>query len=233
MLPLLRSLYPLLISCLMLVVTACSSTSEAPQPLLSSPVGQRDLSGYWEKSYQRSDDFGNRFNLYAADIRRLQMNDQRGDLGGTAIRSSNINTQAINGLIRFTEELTRMPALVIEQDERSIHIEREEDFPLDCHWGTQATSQSSHVFGRDYCGWDGERLLFRMDISGGLQIIHQFSLSADASILNITTTVSSAQAALPLTISNFYQRYEPHSEGFDCTLTLTHSRVCRRAGAEP
>src|SRR5699024_6140151 len=74
MLPLLHSFYPLLISCPLLVITACSSTSEAPQPLPSSSVEQRDLSGYWEKNYQRSDDFSNRFNLYAADIRRLQMN---------------------------------------------------------------------------------------------------------------------------------------------------------------
>lgn len=235
MLALPRLLHPLSITCLVLATAACTNTPspEGPQATPSPQAEQRDLSGHWEKDYQRSDDFANRFNLYVADIRRLQMQDQRADLGGAQLRTSTVNAEAINGLARFAEELTRMPALVIEQDEDSIHIDREEDFSLDCDWGEGHYSQNTHAFGRDYCGWDRQRLVFRMDITGGLQIIHQFSLSPDASMLNITTTVSSEQAALPMTISNFYQRYDAPDANFDCTLTLTRSRVCQRTGERP
>lgn len=230
---LLRPFCPLFLTCLVLAAAACSSTPDEQQMITSTGAETRDLSGHWEKDYQRSDDFSNRFNLYVADIRRLQLQDQRGDLGGARLRTSNINAEAINGLARFAEELTRMPGLVIAQNEGSIDIDREEDFSLDCDWGDQRYSQNIHAFGADYCGWDRQRLVFRMDITGGLQIIHQFSLSPDASMLNVTTTVSSDQAALPMTISNFYQRYDAPEEGFDCTLTLTRSRVCQQTGSRP
>lgn len=226
----LRLFYLLPVTCLVLAA-ACSSTPGEQQTITSTQPEPLDLSGHWEKDYQRSDDFANRFNLYVADIRRLQLQDPRGDVGGARLRTSNINAEAINGLARFAEELTRMPGLVIAQNEDSITIDREEDFSLDCDWGEQRYSQNTHAFGTDYCGWDQQRLVFRMDLTGGLEIMHQFSLSPDATMLNITTTVSSEQAALPMTISNFYQRYDAPEDGFDCTLTLTRSRVCQRTGS--
>ena len=201
------------------------SSPSAPVPARTTNTFQ-DFSGYWEKNYGRSDDFANRFNSYVADIRRIAFNQSRGEVSGLQLNTRGINADAINGLARFTEELTRSPALVIEQDQRLISIERENDFTLRCLHGTEGGATARNAFGAEICGWNDQRLIIRMELSGGLNIAHQFSLSPDTSQLNVTTTVSSAQASLPFVISNYYDRYEAPQENYECTLTLTRNRVC-------
>jgi hypothetical protein len=221
----------------LLWLTSCQSAppSQAQQdmprllPLVATPAP--DLSGHWEKNFNMSDDFSSRIALFVADIQRRYTVPQgqrgRGDfaMGGTPIRA-----EAINGLARFAEELTRIPLLEILQDDIGIHIERENDFSLRCSWQDGEPERSSSVFGIDACGWSGQRLLFSMTLQGGLGILHQFSLSADGSMLDLTTTVSSDSVAAPLIIRNVYQRYEPPEENYNCILTLTRSRVCTQRG---
>jgi hypothetical protein len=221
---------PALALCLL---TACAS-EPAPQAPAAAPERSgdlRDFSGHWEKNYQLSDDFNQRFELYAADIRRMIARLNQGDVEALPmLRGRGLSVDAINGLARFAEELTRMPLLDITQDEVLIEIERENDFALRCAYENLQFVRSNNAFGADLCGWNGERLQFQMLLAGGLNIAHQFSLSADGSMLNVTTTLSTDDVAVPLVISNFYQRYEPPAEDYDCLLTLTRNTVCTQRG---
>jgi hypothetical protein len=217
------------------VLLFCSACTSVPKnetaggaPLRTDPL--RDFSGHWEKNFQLSDDFNNRFRLYIADVQRRMVNTQgRGDL--QLGPSAGLSTETVNGLARFTEELTRMPLLEILQDDHSINIEREQDFTLHCAYEDKLYTSSTNAFGADLCGWDRDRLVFRMNLPGGLNISHQFSLNADASMLNVTTQVSSGAVSVPLVISNYYVRYEPPEEDYNCLLTLTRNTVCSQRQA--
>lgn len=217
-----------------LLLGACASTPEPPAPTAAAPLrtGElRDFSGHWEKNYQLSDDFNTRFSLYAADVRRVIARLNQGDLEALpALRGRGINVNAVNGLARFVEELTRMPLLEIVQDDALIEIERENDFTLRCAYADLQFVRSANAFGSDLCGWTDERLQFRMELGGGLSIAHQFSLSPDATMLNVTTTVSTDDIAVPLVISNYYQRYTPPEDDYNCLLTLTRNTVCTQRG---
>lgn len=216
------------------LLNACASRPAAPDPQAAAPVRSgelRDFSGHWEKNYQLSDDFNLRFSLYAADIRRLIARMNQGDVEALPmLRGRGLSADAINGLARFAEELTRMPLLTIEQDATRIEIERQDDFTLRCLYADLQFVRGSNAFGSDLCGWTDERLQFQMVLGGGLTIAHQFSLSPDASMLNVTTTVSSDDVAVPLVISNYYQRYTPPEEDYNCLLTLTRNTVCTQQG---
>lgn len=229
---LLRSCYSCFVILAGLWLGGCT-TSETPQAAAEPPQRQgelRDFSGHWEKNYQLSDDFNARFGLYVADIQRLLASQGRSDISMPLVRGGGVSTDAINGLARFTEELTRMPLMEISQDDALIEIEREDDFTLRCAYQDRQFVNSTNTFGTEVCGWNAERLQFRMTMAGGLMIAHQFSISADASLLNVTTTVSSDAVAVPMVVSNYYQRFEPPEEDFNCVLTLTRSRVCNQRG---
>lgn len=226
---------PLLLG-LSLLLGACGSQRPAEQQSAEAPLRSSaplpDLSGHWEKNYQLSDDFQARLALYVADIqRRLATPQSRegfrvsgGGAGG--VFGGRVSNTAINGLARFAEEITRMPRLEIRQEDAGVEVEREQDFPLRCLYGPRQFVRSSSAFGSDVCGWNGERLLFSMAMLGGLSITHQFSLSADGSMLDLTTTVSSDTVAAPLTIRNIYRRYDVPEDPYNCVLTLTRNRVC-------
>jgi len=220
-------------SLLLLLVIGCASE----RGTLATPTGGNvpkhsgsltDFSGHWEKNYQLSDDFNTRFQLYVADIQRRYTQSNVEATGFSP--AAGVNAEAINGLARFAEEITRMPLLDITQDADSIDIQRENDFNLRCAFGELLYVQSSNAFGNDLCGWNSERMVFRMQLGGGLAISHQISLSPDGAELNVTTTVSSDLVAVPVVISNYYTRFNPPDDNYDCQLTLTRNRVCSQRG---
>ena len=187
-----------------------------------------DFSGHWEKNYQLSDDFNTRFQLYVADIQRRYT---RNNVEATGFSPAlGVDAEAINGLARFAEEITRMPILDIIQNEAGIDITRENDFNLRCAYGDRAWVQGTNAFGSDVCGWNREQLVFTMQIAGGLGINHRLTLSPDGAELNVTTTVSSDRVAVPVVISNYYTRFNRPDDSYDCQLTLTRNRVCSQRG---
>jgi hypothetical protein len=210
--------------------TAPPVAEETRIPLRAANI--QDFSGNWEKNYQLSDDFNARFSLYAADIRRgFPTTQDRSDRAvGVNLGNAGVNVEAINGLARFTEEITRMPTMEIVQEEGSINIDREDDFTLYCDYQDRQYTSSTNVFGSDTCGWNQERLIFQMALAGGLNITHQFSLSPDTRLLNVTTSVSSDFVSVPMIISSFYERFEPPEENYNCVRTLTRSTVCNQRG---
>jgi len=190
-----------------------------------------DMSGNWEKDYQQSDDFETEFNLYMFDIQR-QLSPQpdgvnrSATIGGGAATGS---METIVGLARFTEEITRMPVLQIDQDRFRIQIDREDDFALLCEYFNRQTMITETPFGTEQCSWNGNQLLFLLTLQDGLRIYYQVTLSPNGQQLNITTTVSSDRVSTPMTISNYYRRYEIPESNIDCILTLTRNNVCRRS----
>ena len=216
-----------------LLLAGCASTPESDT---ASRINEEveydvvDMSGNWEKDYQLSDDFQTEFNLYMFDIQRRITGQQDGlNRGPTVgIGSAAGNMESIVGLARFTEEITRMPVLEIEQDRARVRIDRENDFSLFCEFINRQTATTRTPFGAEQCGWNGEQLLFQLVLNDGLRIFYQVTLSPDASQLNITTTVSSDQVSTPMTISNYYRRYEIEDDDIDCVLTLTRNNVCSR-----
>jgi len=214
---------------------ACAS-NRTPAPPAEPPLRAeelRDFSGNWEKNYQLSDDFQSRFGLFIADIQRVFVNPNAGSIqGGPSLRGggAGFNVASIEDLARFTEELTRMPLIEINQDDNLVEIERENDFTLRCAYGDRQFVRSGNAFGSEVCGWNAERLQFQMQLGGGLSIAHQFSLSPDATMLNVTTTVSSDTVPVPMVISNYYTRFTPVGDDYNCMLTLTRRTVCSQRG---
>ena len=212
-------------------VNAERQAMQVDAPLHSGKL--RDFSGHWEKNYQLSDDLNARIGLFFSDIQRRYASQRQQIQGGPVFGGgAGPSTDAVNGLARFAEELTRTSLIDISHQNGQIDIEREDDFTLRCTYGERQYTRSSNSFGSELCGWTDERLLFRMQLAGGLQIAHQFSLSPDASMLNVTTTVSSDQVVVPLIISNFYTRYEAGGGDYDCILTLTRNTVCSQGRIE-
>lgn len=221
-----KILLSLMVLCLL---CACATVDVVNMPELAE-FAVVDMSGNWEKDYQQSDDFETEFNLYMFDIQR-RINTQndglnnRATLGGGAPIGS---METIVGLARFTEEITRMPLLQIDQDRFRIKIGREDDFALLCEYFNRQTMITETPFGTEQCSWNGNQLLFFLTLQDGLRIYYQVTLSPDGRQLNITTTVSSDTVSTPMTISNYYRRFDVPDSNIDCILTLTRNNVCRR-----
>lgn len=189
------------------------------------------MAGSWEKDYQLSDDFETELNLYMFDIQR-RLNTQGDGINSTTTFGGGPGVgsmETVIGLARFTEEITRMPLLRIAQDRARVHIDREDDFALHCEFLNRQTALIETPFGTEQCGWNGEQLLFLLNLQDGLRIFYQVTLSPNGSQLNVTTTVTSNAVSTPMTISNFYRRFDVPDDGIDCILTLTRNNVCRRA----
>lgn len=214
---------------LLLLLGACASNEPAQLPV-NTEYDIVDMSGNWEKDYQLSDDFETEFNLYVFDIQR-QLNPQSESINRNSsivLGAAGGSMESIVGLARFTEEITRMPLLQIEQDRSRIRIEREDDFALLCEFFNRQSMATETPFGTEQCSWSREQMLFLLTLQNGLRIYYQVTLAPNGQQLNITTTVSSDQVSTPMTISNYYRRYDIPENNIDCILTLTRNNVCRQ-----
>ena len=219
---------------------ACRPTGPMPPRLdqldpskIARPQQAQDFSGDWEKNYQLSDDFETKIEQLVLDIQRkierLERNADRNssfNVNDTIIPSR----EAVIGLGRFTEDLTRMPLLHIEQDKDRVTIEREDDFPLQCRLIARQHTEASSEFGTETCSWDKGQMYLQIKLQNGLTIGYQVTLSPDGQDLNVTTTVMSSAVDIPLTISNYYTRYDPPESEFDCVRTLSRNDVCKKTG---
>jgi len=190
-----------------------------------------DLSGDWEKDYQRSDDFENEFQNYVARIQRqikeLQENRKRNP-SFNVDNPLTVSRESILGLAKFTEEITRMPVLHIVQNKNSVQIDRENDFALYCEFFDKQITSKKNLYGTESCTWSRGQLFIQINLENGLMIAHQITLAPDARELNITTTVASREATAPLTISNYYDRYTEPEDYYKCIQTLSRNDVCKK-----
>ena len=218
----------------LLILVACSSAPEGIGKIVDAPRHPdklTDFSGHWEKNYRASDVFMNKYQLYIAD-------NQRNFARGRGAVETNLydnsapafSGMSINGLAQIAEEITRMPLLNIQQDTAGINVQREDDFNLRCLYRDKLFVQSTNPFGSEKCGWNNGRMEFQIFMTGGLRVVHQFSLSPDGAQLNVTSSILSDSVSLPIVISNFYTRFSSQDERYDCKQTLTRNRVCSQQG---
>lgn len=224
--------FPLL---LILMLSAASCLKSTNYRLDSvGPVQKKvvDLSGDWEKDYDRSDDFENTFQIYVARIQRkikeIEQKQNR-DEAYNAANGLTVSRESVLGLAKFTEEITRMPVLHIQQDKTGVKIKREHDFDLTCKFFGKQFTSVKNPYGTEDCIWNRGQLFIRINLDNGLKIVHQITLAPDAKELNITTTVASKEATPPLTVSNYYDRYTEPTSDYKCVHTLTKNDVCTKA----
>lgn len=211
------------------LLPACSGTEKRQlQGVSSSPV---DFSGSWEMDYGQSDNIQAKLNALVRELReqaqrRNQAMQQQSpaaiSLGGTGTNSG----PSILGLAQMADMITRSNLLEVEQDEREIKVERDENFALACEFHPGQFHSVETPFGTEVCGWNSHQLVFRILLPEGLSIQHVMTLGPEGERLNVATTVVSDQVSYPFTLNRVYNRFEPGNQGFTCKMTLTRGRVC-------
>lgn len=215
-----------------LCLSACSSPKPEEQFATFYTPQTVDFSGHWEKNYQASDDVNSKFQLFLFDIQRsVNLNQTNSQGRPISIGAAGVSGEAITGLARLTEDITKVSLLEIKQDNNGIIIDREDNFALTCDYFKEQVVSSQDAFGAEACGWNGQQLIFQFNLMDGLSIRHQVTLGPDLQQLNITTTVSTSSVSSPFTISSYYQRYTPPEYDYECIFTLSQNNVCSQNGS--
>jgi hypothetical protein len=215
-----------------LVLASCSQREIALEPRNEARI---DFSGNWELNYGQSDrleeNIYNEFLLARRQIRRDTGAGQR--VGPVMIIGSPLyNTaSAIVGLGRMAEMISRTSEIEIIQDESTITIKRDDDFPLTCTF-SPAGLYEADMLGSEACGWDDHQLVFRIDLPDRTRVRHRLTLGPGGDHLNVATTVRSRNTPKPFTINRVYTRFEPLPDPYDCRPTLDRGRVCWAIGKQ-
>jgi len=180
-----------------------------------------DFSGYWVRDYARGD------NINQVLRNAYYLLDRKADRAGSVTgRASERDMSMLIPLARLVELITRTDELTISQTEHEIFVERRDDFSLQCAFYDGVAKSIDSAFGREICGWDGDRLISLHELPDGLRVTHRFHTSKNRSQLRVITTVSSDMAPLPITVSRYYWRIQKRPGRFECIETLSMKRVC-------
>jgi hypothetical protein len=180
-----------------------------------------DFSGSWARDYARGDDINAVLQQTIWELGRTR------DRNGLVVpRATERDLSNLVPIARLAELITRHDELTISQSPHEILIERPDDFSLQSAFYDGVAKPLDSPFGREVCGWEGNRLISVSDFPGGLRVVHRFHTSEDRQELRVTTTVSSAQAPLPFTVNRFFWRVEKPPGKFACIETLSMKRVC-------
>ena len=207
------------------VVGAGCTSNPVPEPeRVADPV---DMRGNWELDYGRSDNLQARVSTL---LRQLRQDEQRraaaAERGRPVPVGSGGSRASLLGLVQMAELITASQLLEVEQDRVSIRVAREGNFALSCDYGSGGGERQDYGVGRETCFWDGDQLVFGIELPDGLDIVHRLSRASDGESLAIDTLLKSSAVALPFALRRVYRRYEPGQAGFRCTETLTRGRVC-------
>ncbi|MEM6937640.1 MAG: hypothetical protein AAF552_14365 [Pseudomonadota bacterium] len=218
----------------LLLLTALAGCAREPvKPTLKSdPPMPVDFSGFWELNYQASDRVEENAELLRliaiAKARRAQ---SRYDRGPFPVLPS-------LELVRLADEISQTQVVEIEQDEYSIEVNRDDDFPLTCEFGGDSAFGLVDPLGNEVCGWDQHQLVFGFALPDRLDIVQRLTLGPAGERLNVATTVRRRGSARSFTLNRVYTRFEPLPEEFDCRYTVAGTKSCVRArnaegGAKP
>lgn len=231
-----------LLSLLLLLLQGLAAQTHAQQerdpdalPLLDLDRPMRlDFSGDWEKDFNRSDRWEDELS------RMLQIRQERAasQRAGTTVRNLpraslgnlNLNSLVPRGtnivdLARLAEYVSRQTTMHIEQDRNEVRIERRGEAPLICtiEDGLNETFRSEH--GNEFCGWDGQQLVFIISLPDELEISHRFDVAATRDELRMVTSISH-KGSVPFNLIQAFNRYDAGTDNLNCVLTVTRGRVC-------
>ncbi len=225
-----RTLWLLLVAAL--TIGGCSRAVkplETHSGLAQSSTNGVDMSGNWELDYGLSDSLEHKVQMrfleqsyYSAG----SANGQRGPSIATGRSRGGLRAYARLGV--FTDEITQIAEMEIQQDEAGVRVKREGDYSLTCAFARDLVAPTKGVFGSELCGWSGDELVFVAALDGGVSVVHRLRLGADGQRLSVATTVRSRGISEPFTMTRVYSRFEPLPSEFVCEQTLERGRSCRR-----
>ncbi|GAA6153252.1 hypothetical protein [Pseudoteredinibacter isoporae] len=220
----------------LLLIAASSHGEDVPQvgegifPQLSI---RPDFSGAWEKDYRRSDNWERQVKAKLAELRRAADRRARGGGGDTRVPGVQVNLGGnrtnIIDLARFTESISRYNIMSIKQDEHEVRIEREGEADLVCTVGKKPVS-SGNEFGSERCVWSSNRLIFKISLNEGTEILHHFRISADRQSINMQTRVSHRGSSFELV--QFFTRFGDSNNQYNCRQTISRGKVCNLLGEQ-
>ena len=191
-----------------------------------------DFSGSWARDYSRGDDVNQVLRNAYYEMGRNRS--RSGSRGGPAIAApSERDVSTLLPLARLAELITRPDELTISQTEHEILVERKDDFAIFCSFFDGIAKPTDSAFGKEICGWDGDRLISLLELPDGLRVMYRFSISEDRKQLRVITTVSSDTARMPFTLRHYYWRFEKIPPKYECIETLSMKRVCSTGTLTP
>jgi len=200
-------------------------------------VGDRlpaDFSGSWARDYARSDTVDDALRgVYYELSRRNRNRGMPGAFGPDVNRSFSSELDDVMPLARLAELITRPDELTISQTDNEILIERLDDFAVSCSFYEGHSRDAGSDYGREICGWDGNRLVSHLRLPDGLEVIYRLTISDNGKQLRVVTTVASDTSKLPFTLSHFYWKFEKPKPKYECIETLSMKRVCATGELSP
>lgn len=192
-----------------------------------------DFSGYWEKDFQRSDNWEEELGRQLSN-RQLRAANQAAGISsstGPAVNIGSVNLNRRNRgsniieLARVAEYVTRQNTLMIDQDRDRVSIQRDGEAPLLCSLdiGTHETFVSAH--GREICGWDRQHLIFEIALPDNLFVTHRYTVSSDGQLLRVQTSIRHRNST-QFTLTHAYNRFQAPPDEYNCITTLTRGNVC-------
>ncbi len=189
-----------------------------------------DFSGSWARDYARGDDVNQVVRDAWYELSRRARADLR---SGSGMGLADRDMAYLMPLARLAEEITRQDELTISQTDHEILIEREDDFALFCAFYDGVAETTNNMFGKEVCGWDGDRLINYLQLPDGLRVLHRFAISEDRKQLRVVTTVSSDTSKIPITLERYFWRFEKITPKYKCIETLSMKRVCSTGEVSP
>ena len=213
-----------------LVLSGACSTQLAGDKIARTYSGAvaHNLSGNWERDYSRGDDVNQVVNRALRSIQRYATDPTlpNGTYGRGEPSLSPRDREHIIAIARLAENITSVDVLTIAQDEHEISVERKGDFALFCEFYEGEAKGPETQYGAEVCGWDGDQFVSRLILPDGVRVTHRFTIAGDGKRLRVTTTVSSQQANVPISLNRFYKLFDKPESEFNCIETLSMKRVC-------
>ena len=211
------------------MLCGCASQPEIPR---QAPVSGKavDLSGNWEVDFKLTENSQEKllflYEIATSQIRQQQSRrDSRETIAGRAMVQQSIDD--LGDLIKLgtlADSMQRSNVLRIEQGTDYVLIKREDDFALNCELGLNTPDLSS---GQEWCGFDNQgKLIFVSRLPHGLDIVHEFQLSADTTRLSATTTVRTPALPEAYSVNRIYMPFEQGSSLYNCEFTLAKKKTC-------
>ncbi|MFK7957846.1 MAG: hypothetical protein AB8B96_17235 [Lysobacterales bacterium] len=208
---------------LLLTISGCSGDTAKPPPLKTVASEPVDFSGSWELSYQLSDRVEeNAQLLQLIAIAKARRANSRYDRRPFPVLPS-------LELVQLADAISQTQVVEIEQDEFSIEVNRDDDFPLTCDFDRETAYGLADALGSEVCGWDSHQLVFGFALPDSLDIVQRLTLAPDGERLNVATTVRRRGSARSFTLNRVYNRFEPLPDEFDCRYTVAGTKSCVRA----
>tara|TARA_B110000858_G_scaffold77483_1_gene89770 strand:- start:7968 stop:8750 length:783 start_codon:yes stop_codon:yes gene_type:complete len=227
--------------CLTLHISAFAQDS-LQQLDLDLPL-RLDFSGSWEKDFRRSDNWEDELS------RKLRMRQeaaarQQSSPGSSRLRSippisiGNVNLPRSSGrgasiidLARLAEYISRQSTIEIVQTRNEIRIERSGEAALICGVESRLQQTFTSEHGVEQCAWEGQQLIFQINLPDDLVIKHRLTVSSNQQVLNLLTSIQSKRGE-PFSLIQAFNKYEAPSDEFNCIQTLSRGQVCNQSGAD-